>query len=83
MQQSISIAPRFALGAEAETRLNLNTRCLVRSKIAIDAGLLLAFAIYVWTYLNAGRRDLHCTFGDETSWRVVRRQHAVDVPVSK
>ena len=47
MQQSISIAPRFALGAEAETRLN--TRCLVRSTIAIDAGLLLAFAIYVWT----------------------------------
>jgi hypothetical protein len=33
--------------------------------------------------LNAGRPDLHCTFGDETSGRVDRRQHAVDVPVSK
>jgi len=33
--------------------------------------------------LNVGRPDLHCTFGDETSGRVDRRQHAVDVPVSK
>ena len=32
---------------------------------------------------SAGRQDSHCIFGDETSGRVDRRQHAVDVPVSK